>query len=129
MSRYQRILVAVDGSETSDKALAEALALARDASGSLRILHVYDEAGHSSPREDTHFMRDTARGFATKMLEHDLQKVQTQSVQADTCLAEALGRGLGETVAAEAKLWGADLVVAGTHGRRGMRQVMLGSGA
>jgi nucleotide-binding universal stress UspA family protein len=36
---------------------------------------------------------------------------------------------LGESVADEAADWGADLVVLGTHGRRGLGRVLLGSGA
>jgi nucleotide-binding universal stress UspA family protein len=40
---YKRILVPVDGSETSNKALTAALQLARDASGRVRLVHVVDE--------------------------------------------------------------------------------------
>src|SRR6516165_9785345 len=39
---YGRILVAVDGSPTADAALREALALARDTHGRVRIVHVID---------------------------------------------------------------------------------------
>jgi nucleotide-binding universal stress UspA family protein len=38
-------------------------------------------------------------------------------------------RRLGESVADEAADWGADLVVIGTHGRRGLGRLLLGSGA
>ena len=50
-------------------------------------------------------------------------------VPADTRLVEASGARLGETVASEARAWEADLVVVGTHGRRGLGRVLLGSGA
>ena len=40
---YQRILVPVDGSETSKRGLAEAVELARLTGGSVRVMHVLDE--------------------------------------------------------------------------------------
>jgi nucleotide-binding universal stress UspA family protein len=36
---------------------------------------------------------------------------------------------LGEAVAREAQQWDADLIAVGTHGRRGLGRVLLGSGA
>ena len=36
---------------------------------------------------------------------------------------------MGETVANAARLWNADLIVVGTHGRRGVGRMLLGSGA
>ena len=46
MPLYKRILVAVDGSPTSDKALDEAIRLAQSGGASLRLLHVVDELGY-----------------------------------------------------------------------------------
>jgi nucleotide-binding universal stress UspA family protein len=40
---YQRILVPIDGSATSDRGLTEAIAVARLTGASLRLLHVLDE--------------------------------------------------------------------------------------
>jgi nucleotide-binding universal stress UspA family protein len=50
-------------------------------------------------------------------------------VPADTKLLELPGGRLGEMVAGEARNWEPDLVVVGTHGRRGVSRVLLGSGA
>lgn len=54
---------------------------------------------------------------------------QSAGVQADTLLIDELGERLGQTVANAAKLWNADLIVVGTHGRRGVSRMLLGSGA
>jgi nucleotide-binding universal stress UspA family protein len=45
----------------------------------------------------------------------------------DARLADGDGIDLPAIVAAEARAWGADLVVAGTHGRRGLDRLLLGS--
>jgi nucleotide-binding universal stress UspA family protein len=40
-----------------------------------------------------------------------------------------MGRRLGEAIADEAGTWNADLVVIGSHGRRGLQRLLIGSGA
>lgn len=67
--------------------------------------------------------------FGTKILAEALAIVQSAGVQADTLLVDKFGERLGETVADEAKNWNADLIVVGTHGRRGVGRMPLGSGA
>jgi len=42
---YKRILVATDGSDTSDLALREAMGLAKDQNATFRFVHVLDSAG------------------------------------------------------------------------------------
>jgi len=54
---------------------------------------------------------------------------QAANVPADTRLVDTPGQRLGQTVADEAASWNADLIVLGTHGRRGVGRVLLGSGA
>jgi nucleotide-binding universal stress UspA family protein len=44
-------------------------------------------------------------------------------------LFDKLGERLAETVANGAKDWGAELIVLGTHGRRGVGRLLMGSGA
>src|SRR4051812_29725595 len=46
VTMYKRILVPVDGSETSDKALAAALQLARESGGRVRVLHTFDDLAY-----------------------------------------------------------------------------------
>jgi nucleotide-binding universal stress UspA family protein len=50
-------------------------------------------------------------------------------VSSDTRLVDRPGQRLGEAVAEEARSFEADLVVVGTHGRRGLGRALLGSGA
>jgi nucleotide-binding universal stress UspA family protein len=126
---YKRILVPVDGSETSNKALVAALQLAREGGGRLRIVHALDELAYLTGFEYGGDMLEVARQYAEKVLVDALAMAQSAGVPADTRLINRPGARLGELVAEEARAWEADLVVVGTHGRRGVGRALLGSGA
>lgn len=126
---YQRILVPVDGSETSNKALVAALQLARESGGRVRIVHALDELAYLTGYEFSADLLKVAREYATKVLADAMEMAKAAGVPADSRLMETPGGRLGELVADEARGWEADLVVVGTHGRHGMSRVLLGSGA
>ena len=132
---YRRILVAVDGSATSNKALVAALEMASYSGGRsvIRLIHVMDELVYL-PGLDAHAGQfGTAiyamREAGTKVLAEALAIVQSAGVQGDTVLVDRLGAHLAETVAAQAQEWNASLLVVGTHGRRGVGRLLMGSGA
>ena len=58
-----------------------------------------------------------------------MAKAQALAIPVDSRVIDTPGQRLGHTVADEAANWGADLIVLGTHGRRGLGRVLLGSGA
>ncbi|HZN46534.1 MAG TPA: universal stress protein [Ramlibacter sp.] len=126
---YKRILVPVDGSETANKALVAALQMARENGGRVRLMHTLDELAYLSGFEVSGDLIKVAREYARKVLDDALAMAKAAGVPADTKLVEGAGTRLGETVADEASAWEADLVVVGTHGRRGVSRVLLGSGA
>lgn len=126
---FQRILVPVDGSETSNKAMVAALNLARLTGGRLRIVHAFDDIVYISGYEYDAQARYAAREEAAKVLETAKAVALAAGIGAETCLLETRGRRLGEAIADEAQAWDAELVVVGTHGRRGVGRVLLGSGA
>ena len=129
MPPFQKILVPVDGSSTSTKALDYALQLARDNHSQVRAMHAIDELGYLSGYEFSGELMATARKNASEVLQKAVLAAQAQGVALDTHLIDQPGQRLGQTVADEAANWGADLVVVGTHGRRGVGRVLLGSGA
>ncbi len=129
MPPFQKILVPVDGSSTSTKALDYALQLARDNHSQVRAMHAIDELGYLSGYEFSGELVATARKNATEVLQKAVLAAQARGVALDTHLIDQPGQRLGQTVADEAANWGADLVVVGTHGRRGVGRVLLGSGA
>lgn len=126
---FKRILVPVDGSETATKALVAALQLAREADGRVRLIHSLDELAYLSGYEFAGDVLGVARGEAERVLQEALEIAKASGVPADSRLVEVPGRRLGEVIAEEARAWEADLVVVGTHGRRGVERVLLGSGA
>ena len=129
MPPFQKILVPVDGSSTSNKALDYALQLAKQDHSQVRVLHAIDELGYLSSYEYSGELLATARKNANQVLQNAVIAAQARNVPADTRLVDQPGQRLGQTVADEAASWGADLIVVGTHGRRGVGRVLLGSGA
>ena len=128
---YEHILVAVDGSTTSDKALEEAIKLARVHKATLRLVHVVDTAMmdvDNGGLVSMHEVWDALRQGGASLLKKSEARVQEADVKADTALLETLGvtRVATEIVDA-AKKWPADLIVLGTHGRRGFVHLLLGS--
>ena len=126
---FKRILVPVDGSATSTKALTAALQLARDGGGRVRVMHSLDELTYLSGFEYSGEVIKIARENAVKVLDDAMAIAKASGVQADQQLVDQPGQRLGQTVSDAALAWEADLVVVGTHGRRGNDRVLMGSGA
>ena len=126
---FKRILVPIDGSPTAGRALAAALQLAREAGGRVRLLHSFDELPYLTGYEISPELLQQTRGYAEQVLREGLQVAAEAQVPADTRLLDEPGRRLGEQVADQAREFEADLIVVGTHGRRGLGRVLLGSGA
>ena len=54
-------------------------------------------------------------------------KVIAAGLEVETALPENLTQRIADVIVEEAKGWSADLVVVGTHGRRGIQHLVLGS--
>lgn len=131
MSRFHKILVAVDGSPGSDLALAEAIKLAQAQGGRLRLVHVMDELrwvnGFESAQAFIDDMLPRMREAGGKLLARGLARALAANVETESELVVRSAGRVAAAVADEAKRWGADLIVAGTRGRRGIDRLLLGS--
>lgn len=130
---YQRILVALDGSDTSNQALAAAIGMAKAFGGRLRLAHVIEEAAYLSGYDQfggaSGDLFRVMREAGARILQEGAAAAQAAGVESETVLFDKFGERLGETLADAAKAWSADLMVVGTHGRRGWSRILMGSGA
>ena len=130
---YQRILVPIDGSATSDRGLDEAIGLARITGASLRLIHVVDELTFATGIEPTAAyavdMIPLLKEAGTRIVEQGKARVAAQGVAVDAVLLESFAARVSDLVVEQALGWKADLIVIGTHGRRGVRRMLLGSDA
>lgn len=133
MPLYKHIFVAIDGSPTSEKALDESIRLAQSCGASLRLLHVVDELGYVNGFEPAmNYVNEIVplmREAGEKLLAHGRQKALDKGVAADSVLVIGGPGRVSEHVNEQASLANADLIVVGSHGRRGMGRVLLGSDA
>jgi len=130
---YQRILVPIDGSATSQRGLQEAIRLARVTQATLRLVHIVDELSFSLAASAswgyTGGWLDVLRESGAKILESGVDAVRAEGIAVEGVLFDSFAGPVHEQVVAEAIAWKADLIVLGTHGRRGVGRVMLGSSA
>jgi nucleotide-binding universal stress UspA family protein len=124
---YQRILVAVDGSHSSDLALQEALKLAKETKAQLHPVHVIDVTPGVEGGLDIERLRQAARQEGNDLLNKIASLVVQEGVDAEPAVLEADRRQRSNAIANEAKRWKADLIVMGTHGRTGVARLVLGS--
>ena len=127
---FKRILVAVDGSATSALALQEAIQLAKEQQAQLRIAHVVDEATLNWPETgDVGEVQEAFRKSGRKILEKADATARAAGVTAEAKIieVETFGHRVADMIAAEAEAWPADLIIIGTHGRRGLNRLLLGS--
>jgi nucleotide-binding universal stress UspA family protein len=125
---YERILVGIDGSRVSRGALDEAIGLARDQGAQLRIIHVAPYGGGFpvGTLGSERFVPVPAGSAGEALLREAEARAAAQGVTVETALLEERDR-IGPTVIADAVRWTADLIVLGTHGRRGLRHLLAGS--
>ena len=130
---YANIMVPIDGSATSEKALAEAARLAKLTGGRLRLLHVVVPLGHITGFEVPTLYLNDLRPAILKSAEELVAKAKAsaerEGVTVETEIAESGGKRVSELIVERAQDWGADLLVLGTHGRRGIERVLVGSDA
>lgn len=133
---YQRIVVAIDGSELSDKAFRHALALAGQLKAKLIALTVTDPSLIiTSGAEMMQVNTTTVIKELNRAKEESAAKILAAAKEAATAAGQPVevlhlpdsqtADGILET----AKDQGADLIVMGSHGRRGLGRLLLGSQA
>lgn len=130
---YKHIFVAIDDSRTSSKALDEAISLARLHGAVLEIAHAVDEsmvqsfAPHGAALVDTGKLQHAILDGGRATLSEALAKAVEAGVTPRERLLVSEDRHAADQIATAVTESGADLLVVGSHGRRGFRRLLLGS--
>jgi len=129
MREYRTILVPFDFSAHARAALSEATNLAKRLGAKLCLIHVVQPPtyayGYGVGPDANAFDLNEIHGRAAKMLDEVADSIPDapdrvdRSVLEDGSIANAIQRAAREN--------GADMIVMGTHGRKGLKHVLLGS--
>lgn len=129
---YSKILVPVDGSETSTAGLNEAVRLAKIHGSQLRLMHIVNEFVLDCTYTAGVFVDnlfDSLRKGGQAILDAAESVAVAQGIRPTCVLVESIGGIAADLILEQAKDWQADLIVMGTHGRRGIFRLAMGSDA
>jgi nucleotide-binding universal stress UspA family protein len=127
---FKRILVPVDGSDATNVAVEVAMALAKQQKGELRFITVVEETISILERlgRTAELPNPRVIAEAHKEVVRDVTNVANKhGCAADFQVIDGIQAHVGEIIADAAKSWTADIIVMGSHGRRGLSRLALGS--
>jgi len=128
---YQRILVALDDSPCAQRALSEAIRLAKLSGGVVEALCVVDRGkwpADANPRfESGPEPVAASEDKAGAALAGAVDLFREAHVRGDVRAIDACAEPVSAVLARAADECEADLIVMGTHGRRGVQRFLLGS--
>lgn len=127
---YKRILVAVDGSNTSRRAFEAALSLASSEGAELQPFYVVENTPmyFEAPGYDPSILRNRLIEQGKELGAELTQAMRAKGVAGEVATGEASpADDVSAVVLKAAAAFNADLLVMGTHGRRGVQRLFLGS--
>jgi nucleotide-binding universal stress UspA family protein len=129
---YSRILVPIDGSPTAERGMEEALAMSCSSKTHIVLLHVVDQAA-AALDAGTPEAADVRRRQLVSAGQALLERARRQCVDAgascEAILREVMSERAADAIAAEALERHCQLIVMGTHGRKGLTRLALGCDA
>ncbi|BEP38314.1 universal stress protein (plasmid) [Variovorax sp. V59] len=132
MSLYSHVLVPLDGSPTAERGLQEAIRLAGELKARLRLLHVIDDfpmLAQMSTISSFEAGLQKMRQYGESVLAKAQAQATAAGLVAETVLREITAGRIADIVVEEAGKAACDLIVIGTHGRRGIGRALMGSDA
>lgn len=129
---YTNIIVCIDGSEVAMAALEHAIRLTKEQSAALHIVHVIERSSIFWPsltdERELDFL-NLQRDKGEALLHHATNEARHAGVKTTSALLEAGASEIriAETITAHAEKIGADLIIVGSHGHRGINRLFLGS--
>jgi nucleotide-binding universal stress UspA family protein len=129
---YRRILVPIDGSDTAERGLQEALGLAKAFDSSLVLLSVveyYPVMMEMATATTWEQISTDLRSHHERVLERAHDAAKAAGVASETHLEDAAAARVCDVIIDQAREHECDLIVMGTHGRRGLEHALVGSDA
>jgi nucleotide-binding universal stress UspA family protein len=130
---YKRILVPIDGSRASNLGLAEAVRLAKSQRATLCLLHVVDESvigrAYDTGGAGLDRLLSALRESGRKVIARASAKLRKQRIRFKAVTVENMLGSVSDVIVRQARRQRADLIVLGTHGRRGLTRMVMGSDA
>ena len=128
---YKHIIVAVDDSPTSRRTIAEAVALANASNAELTVVHAVDEALFAHFNRTTLANRDAVQSALISegqaVLDAAIATAQAAGATPKSRLLTSEHLSISEQIVLAVKDLHADRLVVGSHGRRGVQRIFLGS--
>ncbi|RQR34183.1 MULTISPECIES: universal stress protein [unclassified Burkholderia] len=128
---YQRIFAALDGSRSARLALDEAISLARDSGSLIIAVCVVSDAPRPVDVDSGYIDQRDRAGLDADQAAIAVSDAETafrlSGVRGIAQTIDAGGEDVSDVLARAAAECDADLIVMGTHGRRGVRRALLGS--
>lgn len=126
---FKHLLVPVDGSSTSRQSIEKAIAIAEAFKSEVTVIYVIDPYAFTGVGTDFSYGQaeylSAATAEANEAIEAAKKAFQDHGISVDASIVEghAIYRGILET----AESVNADLLIMGSHGRRGLEKLVLGS--
>ena len=123
LTKGERILVGLDGSQCSEKALDQAISMAKVCNSRLFAISVIDLYPESL--EVAYNLEEKMSKEARELLERAKDRAAKENISCETIVH--LGKPPHKFIIQEAAEKSIDLIVVGTHGRTGLKKALMGS--
>lgn len=114
---FKKIYVPIDNSDISEKLLIEALTFAKASNAEIRIAHVvnFEQIAFGIEMVGVAELKETLTEIANKFVMHTKEKMKILGFDINVSLLENYGGDLASLIIEDAKKWGAELFVLGSH--------------
>lgn len=124
-----KVLIATDGSPCSDLVIENVAMRLWPIDSEFRIISVLEHSALGSISAGEYALKlnemwEEVRASTKKIAEAAADTLSNKGLKASYVICEGIA---AEQIINEAKEWGADLIMVGTHGRKGLNKFLLGS--
>ncbi|MES2508517.1 MAG: universal stress protein [Pseudomonadota bacterium] len=126
---FTHILVPIDGSSTANQAIQKAAAVAKAFNAKVTVVCIIDTYAFTGVGTEFAYGQDEYLKAATKEAHDAIEAARSQFAANGTAASASVleGQAVYKSILEAAETAGADLIVMGSHGRKGLQKLVLGS--